>query len=711
MIMNMKRISLLIPLFFISGILAFSQAVPVISSDFAGGNIVHVKTEADTIWLKPDLSETAGDWFYWYFKVSNISGKQLFFQFTMDNQFAAFGPAYSINNDHSWKWYGENRVHNNGFSISFSPEDTVAWFCTAFPYTGKDLDSFLGQSKITDGLVRDTLCLSPEGRVIEKLSIQPSGDGPRTRVLITARHHACEMMANYVLEGIIESIVNEVDLEYLREKVEFLIVPFVDKDGVENGEQGKNRIPRDHNRDYAGESIYQSTAAIRDEIPAWSDGRLKIALDLHCPWIKGKYHEWISLVGKKDPVMEAAQIRFCELLEENARGELPFRSRDFLPYGTDWNVGGSYTKGMSFSQWATGIDNISLATTIEFPYANILGIQVSKDNARAFGKAVSFALMDYLKGIDNLSYSAQNEDYVWKKDWPVKIQEISIPSTMDDNLQKAMFFATSGDGLQPLIVSLHTWSGDYRQKDPLAPMIIEKGWNYIHPDFRGSNNHPEACGSEKVIPDIEDAIRYAMEHGHVDPDNIHVIGTSGGGYATLLMYMKTSLDIRSFSAWVPISDLVDWYWACDSRGLKYAGDILKSTGSQDSVLDVDEARRRSPYFMDTPVSRRKKSLLNIYCGIHDGYTGSVPITQSINFYNKVVSDMKGDKDALITREDALYMLSQQTFKPADKAPLIGVEGRRIHYRKIFRSINLTIFEGGHELLPGAAMEELLTRTK
>jgi dienelactone hydrolase len=366
---------------------------------------------------------------------------------------------------------------------------------------------------------------------------------------------------------------------------------------------------------------------------------------------------------------------------------------------------------LSFSQWASGIENISLATTLEFPYASILGVQVTKDNARAFGKALSYSLMDYLKGLANPPYSAQNEDDGWRKDWPATFQEINILSTLDTSHQKAMFYPASGDGIQPLVVSLHTWSGDYRQKDQLAPMILKKGWNYIHPDFRGRNNHPDACGSEKVIPDIEDAIQYAMKHGNVDQDNIHVIGYSGGGYATLLMYMKTSLDIRSFSAWVPISDLVDWYWACESRGLKYAGDILSSTGSRDSVLDTEEAKRRSPYFMDTPVSRRKNSTLKIYCGIHDGYTGSVPITQSINFYNKLVKDMKGDKDVLVPREDALHMLSQRTFKPVEEAPLILPEGRRIHYRKQFQSINLTIFEGGHELLPGAAMDELIRRIK
>ncbi len=483
--MNIKRISLLIPLVFTYGAAALSQDIPVISSDFAGGNITVVKTAGDTIWLKPDLSETEGDWFYWYFKVSNISGKQLFFQFTMDNQFTTFGPAYSINNDNTWKWYGENRVHHNGFSYSFSQEDSVAWFCTAFPYTGRDLDSFLSRLKNKDQLIRDTLCLSPEGRVTEKLSIKPSGDGPRTRVLITARHHACEMMANYVMEGIMESTLNEVELAYLREKVEFLVVPFMDKDGVENGEQGKNRIPRDHNRDYEGESIYPSTAAIRQEIPAWSDGQLKIALDLHCPWIKGKYHEWISLVGKKDPHMEAAQIRFCELLEKNASVELPFRSRDFLPYGTDWNVEGSYTKGMSFSQWAAGIENISLATTIEFPYANILGVQVSKDNARAFGKAIAFSIMDYLKDLDNIPYTAQNEDNEWRKDWPGTFQEISISSTLDGNLQKAMFFPATGDrataaDCQPAYLERGLPPGR-----PAGPNDYGKGLELYPPGFPG----------------------------------------------------------------------------------------------------------------------------------------------------------------------------------------------------------------------------------
>ncbi|MEL7587500.1 MAG: hypothetical protein AAGU19_12365 [Prolixibacteraceae bacterium] len=41
-----------------------------VSSDFPGGNIMVTKISGDTVSVKPDLSFTAGEWFYWYFKIS-----------------------------------------------------------------------------------------------------------------------------------------------------------------------------------------------------------------------------------------------------------------------------------------------------------------------------------------------------------------------------------------------------------------------------------------------------------------------------------------------------------------------------------------------------------------------------------------------------------------------------------------------------------------
>ncbi|WP_010553442.1 alpha/beta hydrolase family protein [Pseudoalteromonas arctica] len=86
-------------------------------------------------------------------------------------------------------------------------------------------------------------------------------------------------------------------------------------------------------------------------------------------------------------------------------------------------------------------------------------------------------------------------------------------------------FVSSKD-TAPLIMSLHTWSGDYQQFDPLASLSLKAGWNYIHPDFRGPNNSTDSCLSDKVISDIDDSIFYVIKNGNVDKDNIFIVGTS-----------------------------------------------------------------------------------------------------------------------------------------------------------------------------------------
>ncbi len=98
-------------------------------------------------------------------------------------------------------------------------------------------------------------------------------------------------------------------------------------------------------------------------------------------------------------------------------------------------------------------------------------------------------------------------------------------------------------------------------------------------------------------------------------------------------------------------------------------------------MDAKEAEKRSPMYMETPVKKRASSKLYIYEGIHDGYTGSVPITQSINIYNKIVSDLiPVEKEAIVPENDIMEMLASQNFVASQN----GTIGNRIiHYRKTF----------------------------
>ncbi|MBN2314477.1 MAG: hypothetical protein JXM79_11145 [Sedimentisphaerales bacterium] len=322
----------------------------------------------------------------------------------------------------------------------------------------------------------------------------------------------------------------------------------------------------------------------------------------------------------------------------------------------------------------------------------------------------TLCLILYLLAVPTLARDNSKKDDARSKDWPAECKQITIPSTADGKQQPAYFFRCAGKNPRPLIVSLHTWSNDYTQKDPLAPQCIADDYNYIHPDFRGPNRTPEACGSDLVSSDIDDAIDYAIHNAPVDTHSIHVIGVSGGGYATLLTYMRSKHDIRTFSAWASISDIERWYYESKGRKSHYARDIaMATTGKKFSgdtyYMNPESARQRSPILMQTPVKKRADSKLYIYTGIHDGYTGSVPITHSLRFYNKVVTDFDASQtDAMIPDEDILEMVVSRNFN-APRKDTLG--GRLVHYQKRFSDkVQLTIFEGGHEMLTDVALDPI-----
>lgn len=101
--------------------------------------------------------------------------------------------------------------------------------------------------------------------------------------------------------------------------------------------------------------------------------------------------------------------------------------------------------------------------------------------------------------------------------------------------------------------------------------------------------------------------------------------------------------------------------------------------------------------MQVPVKERQKSKLYIYTGIHDGYTVSVPISESLNFYNKVVSDFDSSPgSALIPQEDIIEILSSRHYEANNKDTL---GGRTVHYSKRYKDlVEITVFGGSHECL-------------
>ena len=84
--------------------------------------------------------------------------------------------------------------------------------------------------------------------------------------------------------------------------------------------------------------------------------------------------------------------------------------------------------------------------------------------------------------------------------------------------------------------------------------------------------------------------------------------------------------------------------------------------------------------------------------------GPIPITHSINFYNKLLNDLgEKDKTKYVSDKEKLFLLEYRkslgSFEP--------IAGRKVFLFKESNNIRLTLFDGGHEILKGFAFEQLI----
>lgn len=280
--------------------------------------------------------------------------------------------------------------------------------------------------------------------------------------------------------------------------------------------------------------------------------------------------------------------------------------------------------------------------------------------------------------------------------------EIEITGSKDGTSQKALWWHPdqAKNSPVPLLVMLHTWSGNYLQKNWKEIGLEEcerRGWAMIHPDFRGPNRRTEACGSDLAVQDILDAVAWARDRIKVDPRRIYLVGTSGGGHMSLLMAGRAPHLWAGVSAWVPISDVAAWHRQTTEAGRKnYADNCEKACGGPPGASPAVDAeyRRRSPL---THLHRAAGLPLDINAGIHDGHTGSVPVSHSLHAFNAAAIANGLHKSALTTAQ--IHWFRTRRAVPEELSEERENEEGRIRpilFRRAAGPARVTIFEGGHE---------------
>lgn len=317
--------------------------------------------------LQPDLRDTEGEWFYWCFRVCGAEGRTLTFRFPKPHLIGVHGPAISRDKGKTWQWAGQTSPEQTAFSYPFDQGASDVRFAVGMPYVLTNLEVWLGRWRETPRLERKILCHTRSDAAVPLLRIKPA-DSIRHRVLLTTRHHCCEAMASYVLEGALDASLEDPSVA---PGVEIVAVPMVDLDGVQAGDQGKNRRPHDHNRDYMPTGIYPETRAIRELVTKAGDPPFSIAFDLHCPGLMGRYNQAIYQVGARDTGVWERQQRFGRILEQCHDGVLPYQVRDDLPFGVAWNCESNESAGVSCSRWMAEAGGVPLASSLEIPYADV----------------------------------------------------------------------------------------------------------------------------------------------------------------------------------------------------------------------------------------------------------------------------------------------------------------------------------------------------
>ena len=364
-----------------------------ISKELPAGNINVLDIQCDRVFLEPELRDSRDDWFYWKFKAVFDAPGEVCFRFSHPNKIGTRGPAVSMDRGATWTWRPDAVRSKCDFVFDCRRPGEI-WFCQALPYLQTDLARFTSEFRDHPALYPSSLCRSRKGREVELLELR-KGDPPLA-IVITARHHCQEMSASMVLEGVLRHIMTADD-GFLR-KIALYTVPFVDKDGVEDGDQGKSRIPRDHARDYDGKPIYPETAAVWKLI---GEKKPFLVLDLHSPWIRGQHNETPYLVENRHARFAAELVRFAEILEREAPACAPFSAADTIHWGSGWNTDANFTPGagsgggLNLATACGDLPFVRFASTIEIPFANFGDKTMTRREFLLFGDALARVILRY----------------------------------------------------------------------------------------------------------------------------------------------------------------------------------------------------------------------------------------------------------------------------------------------------------------------------
>ncbi len=357
-----------------------------VSKNYPGGNIEFLKREGNAIYLKQEIRDSGEWWFYWNFCAEGFEGEEIEFKFIDGEVIGLWGPSVSYDSV-TWEYSLDKSAYGrDSFKYNFGKDENKVYFSFSFPYQISDFERFSEMNKNSLEII--SLGKTNKGREFKLYGF--GNENAEKNIVFTCRNHACESSASYVLEGLLEYLLKAEKSEY-----RFFAAPFMDIDGVEDGDQGKARIPHDHNRDYTENPIHETTRMLMDY---FNDKNIYIGIDLHAPWKWGERNDYPFFVQSKKTLENIKLLSgiFSEITKSDSNKIMYLPCYDIEP-DTDWNLSTNSTASSYFCK-----KNAVLGLTIEIPYAGNDDIKYSQSKLREFGKDLGNALYEFLEKDENI---------------------------------------------------------------------------------------------------------------------------------------------------------------------------------------------------------------------------------------------------------------------------------------------------------------------
>ncbi len=302
-----------------------------------------------------------------------------------------------LKSDHeSWRRCDAVRLveHEDGRkSLCFSHEGGAnrvsAAFC--FPYGPPHLEATLADTG--DVWERCVIGVTTGGRPLPRLRLRGDHSESRAGLYLSARQHSGESPGSWVLDGILRFLADDSDeARQIGRLLDVWVCPFVDLDGVVEGNYGKDALPWDFNRAWEPMPMRSAVHAIMADLRRFRERTSsRLLVDLHGPGhsTPGVYVQ-LPRAERPELQMQGAQEFASDLADS-------FPELHAIACAHETNYASRWNKLATIASWAWDTLGETQAVSVETSYQRLVDEPLYPDDYRRIGRRVLRAAHAWLQ--------------------------------------------------------------------------------------------------------------------------------------------------------------------------------------------------------------------------------------------------------------------------------------------------------------------------